>query len=386
LRSLTVYTFAAVIVFCLLIACRKNIPIPETQTTPADLTAVFDAFWTGMNDNYVYWDMDPTDWASIRHIYRPLFQQLDIHSDEDIRRSMNYFREMTKDLVDGHFYCRFTPAAIRDSILYPAADRKKKQPDFHGPYPYLSVAYRYLDPGAITGIDTITDGPENPIQAITGTIDRNVLYFTCNKFSLFRSFYSNRPSGVRDALNHFFNELNAPGLKEVILDVRENPGGDLADLDFLAGCFITTVVQFAWSRYRNGLQPLDYTPWISAYIHPQAAGRSLSVPIVILADNYSASLSETMIMAIHSLPNGKFVGERTWGATGALREHDLYNAGSFDVTGFMSVRISSAATKFTDEKVYEGVGFPPDISAPFHSTAFSAGRDEALEAALVIVH
>lgn len=339
-----------------------------------------------MNNNYVYWDLDPTDWASVRRTYRPLFQQLDLLSEEDVRRSVSYFRMITKDLIDGHYICRFIPSSIKDSILYPAYDRKKKEPAFHGPYPYLSVAYRYLDSGAIIGIDTVTDGSGEPIQAVSGAINRNVLYFTCNRFSLERSYYSTHPNGIKEALDHFFSELNTPDLKGVILDVRENHGGDLTDLDFLAGSLITESVLFALSRSRSGPQPLDYTPWTSAYLYPKAAGRKLSIPIVILADNFSASLSEAMVMAIHSLPNGKIVGERTWGATGVLADHDLYNAGSFDVPGFMSVEASSTVTKYVDGKVYEGIGFPPDINVPFHSAAFGAGKDEAIEAALALIH
>lgn len=164
--------------------------------------------------------------------------------------------------------------------------------------------------------------------------------------------------------------------------MRGNPGGELTDLNFLIGRFINAPLHFGYTRYKGGNGRLDYTPWIDAYVNPLAGNSQLKIPIVVLADNFSASLSEIIVMAIQSMSNGTFIGEHTWGATGQLTENEIYNDGSFALPGFMSVNISSSEFMYLDNKIYEGIGFPPDVSVPFNITALNAGDDPQLDSAI----
>src|SRR5262249_34291163 len=150
------------------------------------------------------------------------------------------------------------------------------------------------------------------------------------------------------------------GLKGVLLDFRGNPGGSVSDLNFFAGQFIGQPLHFGYARYKSGNGRLDYTPWIDADIQPQGGAQTAQLPIVILADKYSASMAEIITMALHALPQCRIVGETTLGATGPFTANTLYNAGPFTVPGFLSVVTSSAEFKYIDGNRYEGKGFPPD--------------------------
>ncbi len=109
----------------------------------------------------------------------------------------------------------------------------------------------------------------------------------------------------------------------------------------------------------------------------------MSIPVIALADNYSASLAESVTMAIQQLPNGKFVGEPTWGANGPYASNPLlYNAGPFELKGFMKVQTSSAAFKNMEGRITESEGIIPDLFVPFDTYALQDGRDLILEAAL----
>lgn len=90
-------------------------------------------------------------------------------------------------------------------------------------------------------------------------------------------------------------------------------------------------------------------------------------------------------MAVHSLQGGIVVGETTYGATGPITGHDVFNAGGFDVGNFLSVETSSEAFKYIDNKVYEGKGFPPDVSVPFNQDSITPGIDLALQRAISIL-
>jgi len=167
--------------------------------------------------------------------------------------------------------------------------------------------------------------------------------------------------------------------------VRNNHGGNLVDLDFLVGRFINKPLHFGYTHYKSGNGRLAFTPWIDATIQPQSAGKALNIPIIVLADEYSISLSEAVTMAIHTLPNGSFVGETTWGATGPIADNVLYDDGQFNVPNFLSVYTSSGAFKYIDGKIYEGKGFPPDVFVPYNLTALQTGDDLQLDKAISLV-
>jgi len=355
------------------ISCAKEIKVPQAATSFSD---VFEIFWNKMNTNYVYWDIDTTDWDAVYKQYKPLFSELDLHNNNDVKRSVRYFREMTKGLTDAHFNINFSNIAIKDSIVYPALDRKKAAAEFHNPYSYFPVVSRYLDAGYIPGYDTSAG-----LFALSGTIDEHVLYFTCNEFALSRSWNLSNNTGVRSALQFIFDNLDSR--KGLIIDVRGNRGGDVADLNFLLGRLIDKPLQFGYTRYKNGNGRLDYTPWVPATIQP--SGKAFNLPVIVLIDNFSASLAETVAMAVHALPNGIVVGETSWGATGPLISNEVYNSGQFSIPGFLSVQTSSAMFRYIDNKIYEGKGFTPDEAVGFDINALNAGRDAALETAMGLI-
>lgn len=367
-------------------ACKKDIRIHEIAR-PYNFSEVFDSFWNQMNVNYLYWDIDTTNWDAMQGIYGPLFAQLDVNNIDDLQKSVQYFRQLTSGLLDNHYYVNFLNKAIADSTLYPAFARKREKLNFHYPYPFLKIDSSYLDKNFIVGIDynNLTNGA--PLVAVSGTINDKILYFTCNNFTLFKSYKSKESNSVKSSLQFFLETLkNLPAnIKGIIIDVRGNLGGDISDLNLLIGHFINKPLHFGYTQYKSGNGRLDYTPWIAAYVNPQGNKKAISLPIIVLADNSSASLSEVVVMAIHSLPNGVFVGENTFGATGPLVETAVYNAGQFTIPGFLSVQTSSVKFKYLNGKIYEGEGFPPDIFIPFNINSLKSGKDPQLEKAISLV-
>jgi hypothetical protein len=81
-----------------------------------DFSAIFENFWSGMNRNYVFWDRESVDWDAVYDEYKPKFAALP-RFDAGVGSSIPWgeetffysagsafglFREMTKDLSDGH--------------------------------------------------------------------------------------------------------------------------------------------------------------------------------------------------------------------------------------------------------------------------------------------
>lgn len=336
-----------------------------------------------MNNNYVFWDIDTTDWDAMYRRYQPVFAKLNINDSGDVRKSINYFRLMTQGLVDSHYNLSFGPGAVADSSISPSYGRK--QDTIHPQIDYYQYTIPYLSEGR-GGIDNSTDPSQDRI-AVSGIINVNnnkVLYFYCNMFELKSSYESSTDNDIKKVLDYFFAKLSNPsGLKGVIIDVRGNGGGDVRDLNFLLGKMISSPLTFGYTRYKSGNGRLDYTPWAPAIITPQPGAQALNIPVVALADAWSVSLAELTTMAIHTMPNGKFIGETTWGANGPLSANQNFNGGQFTAANFLFAYTSSSEFKYLNGNNYEGKGFPPDIAVPYNQASLNQGRDAALETAVL---
>ncbi|TXT30203.1 MAG: peptidase S41 [Chitinophagaceae bacterium] len=379
-----ILAFVAVLSLC--DSCKKD-TLLVTNNPALTFDDIFETFWNKMNQNYVYWDTDSTDWDKIYLIYKPKFANLSLGNDSDAIKSVQYFTEMTKGLRDSHYQINFLNSAIAHSFINPAFNKKQLSAQFHYPYPYYKVDTAYLDKGFQLGLDYGNISNNLPFAVLSGTIDKRILYFSCNQFALVKYYQANTNSIIQRILKDLVSQLNnlPDYIKGVIIDVRSNQGGDVADLNFLFGQFINKRLHFGYTQSKSGNGRLDFTPWIEAYIYPQANAKNLAIPIITLTDNVSASLSEAFAMATHLLPNGIVVGERTWGATGPLIKQDVFNAGAFTIPGFLAVQSSSVKFKYLDGKSYEGVGFSPDYPIPFSLQLLNQHKDIQLEKAINLI-
>lgn len=381
------YLLPILLLFIITASCTKNF---ENVSRPQDyidgtFSQVFDAFWNGMNNNYVFWDIDTTDWDAMYTRYKPAFDNLNINDSNDVKKSINFFRLMTQGLVDSHYNLSFGYSSVEDSSIYPSYDRKEKN-NIHPFVFYPNYAANYLDDDFVYGDDTATD-PEEYRFAMAGTINNEILYFYCYVFGLKSSYEANNDNGVKPVLDYLFAKLaNPAGLRGVVIDVRGNPGGDVRDLNFLLGRMVTTPLTFGHTRYKNGNGRLDFTPWAPAIISPQPTASNITVPVRVLADAWSVSLAELTAMAIHTMPNGRFFGETTWGAQGPLSLNENFNGGQFTAANFLFAYTSSSAFRYLDGNIYEGIGYPPDEVVPYNPGMLQQGRDAALEAAVTDIY
>ncbi len=112
------------------------------------------------------------------------------------------------------------------------------------------------------------------------------------------------------------------GLKGMILDLRNNPGGYLDGAVFIASEFIKsgTVVSQVNS---NGTKE-DY-PVVRV-------GKLLSIPMVVLVNKGSASAAEIVAGAIRDHKRGKLVGEVTFGKGSVQTPEDLSDGSGLHIT------------------------------------------------------
>lgn len=386
-------------------ACKREVPKMELLTNyeGTSYESTFQAFWTGINSKYVFWDIDPVNWDSMYTAYKPKFDSLDLRQYSDTTQNLcfQYMVDMTKNLVDAQYtlqfggggnylfqdslfksYLNFIPKLIRTGWAHPAVPDTLF--DYIIPKNYLTG----FDYGLFTDFNT---GQE--FQMTTGKIAKgvkNVYYAGLNYSFLLKEGYDASYALLppRPVIQNFFKAIKQTNCDAVILDFRNNRGGNLEDINFFAGQFTTQPYIYGYARYKTAEGRLDFSPWLPMSVTPQTGSINFNKTIVILTNVYSASIAETMIRALKALPNAKVVvvGEHTYGSPGlSVGDVVATNSGSFYIGSFAGVNLSNTAVQDRNHR-FNLAGITPDIEIKYDAagikTMLSTGIDLQLEKAI----
>ena len=161
----------------------------------------------------------------------------------------------------------------------------------------------------------------------------------------------------------FLNPLHNGEIKKIIIDLRGNGGGNVVDARFFSDRFVTKNTIFAYQRTKEGNGQFNYTPWVEAQTNPHKFGIPTNIPITILTDKGSASMSEITTLMLKSQGNHVVsIGDYSAGATAGLGSPDDFNGGTRDViAGRLTFYMPLLAMKDANGEVIEGVGVKPNI-------------------------
>jgi carboxyl-terminal processing protease len=113
-------------------------------------------------------------------------------------------------------------------------------------------------------------------------------------------------------------ELKGKGMKKLVLDVRENPGGLLDQAVLICNLFIPKDAEVVSNRGK-------VTEWNKTYTAP-VAPVDTEIPMVVLVNGRSASASEIVSGVIQDYDRGVLIGQRTYGKGLVQTTRDLsYN-------------------------------------------------------------
>src|SRR5574344_1914649 len=93
----------------LLFSCSQYTPaLPSDMAKSGTWEDLFKALWTGLSDNYVFWDLDDSngEWDRVYEEFLPRFRELgkiDTKDDETTRKGTILLFDSVKNLSDGHF-------------------------------------------------------------------------------------------------------------------------------------------------------------------------------------------------------------------------------------------------------------------------------------------
>lgn len=119
-------------------------------------------------------------------------------------------------------------------------------------------------------------------------------------------------------------KLRSEGMKQMILDLRGNPGGLLEQAREMADAFIPDGKKIVYTKGRQSAFDDDYIA--------TGGGEFEDIPLIILIDRGSASASEIVAGAVQDLDRGLIVGETSFGKGLVQRPYELPDGSSYRLT------------------------------------------------------
>ena len=383
----------------LLVSCRKEADYmpyigESSHLAYSNYTEQFQYIWKNISTSYVFWDVDTVDWDAAYDRFLPRFEALDRkYQDSGYVRTAELrtlYVALMGNLLDHHMRITIrnmhpAPTDTKDTLYFDNGRMEIPTRDYyiesHADEQAAILAFlpTLASHYSISGYATATV----PIPEFGGT---TVTYHSCiinlpdgRKIPyLWQSMAAITPV-MRDMagtpayalLDGFFSairDLPRSQLAGIILDNRTNRGGYQDDLDYLIGSFINEKTEIERMRYKEGPGRLEYSVWCPYYIYPQSTYRrdltAEDIPYVVICDINSISMGEVEPMMIKAtLPTAHIVGERTYGATGALQTNseDLnYSAPFGNAESGYHYIYSASFEPLIGGKIMEGIGLTPD--------------------------
>lgn len=164
--------------------------------------------------------------------------------------------------------------------------------------------------------------------------------------------------------------------KGLIIDVRNNGGGDVTTVETLCRRFIFTRTLMGYISHKTGTGHNDFSEPTAIYYEPAKEGRVMwGKPVVILTNRSSYSATNTFVGYMKNLPNVTIIGDRTGGGCGMPYSSELPNGWGIR---FSACPMLDANGTLTENGIDPSPGFKIDISPDDES----AGRDTILDTAI----
>ena len=247
----------------------------------------FEALWKIIDEQYCFLDYKQIDWDAIHDKYQPL-----------ITPGMSYdglfeiLGNMLAELKDGHVN------------LYSSSNMARYW-DWYLDYPRNfneSIIEKYL------GRDyRIAGGAKYTI------LEDNIGYIYYGDFS------SGIGNGNLDEILLYLSACNG-----LIIDVRNNGGGNLTNATRMAQRFTNEKVLTGYIQHKTGKGHSDFSDPTPIYVEPSNSIR-WQKKVIVLTNRHSYSATNDFVNSMRCFPNVTLVGDKTGGGSGLPFSSELPN-------------------------------------------------------------
>lgn len=302
----------------------------------------FEALWKIMDEHYCFFDYKRQayglDWNEVRARYS---KRIDVTMNSD--QLFEVLSEMLAEVKDGHVNLSSTGDFSRYWSWkegYPAnsSDTLYRR--------YLGTDYK------------IASGLSYRI------LDDNIAYVR------YESFLDGIGEGNLDKM--FINLMFCQGL---ILDIRDNGGGNLLYAERLAARFFNERTMVGYMQHKTGAGHSDFSSLEEQWLDPSSNIR-WHKPVCVLTNRGVYSAANEFVKYMKQCPTATIVGDHTGGGAGLPFSSSLPNG--------WSVRFS-ACPMYDVEKQDTEFGISPDVRVDLLQSDLLSGEDTIIEAARAIL-
>lgn len=191
-----------------------------------------------------------------------------------------------------------------------------------------------------------------PVETVYAEmLDDNIAHIHITSFS----------EGTYEELLVALDEMKMQGMKGLIVDVRQNPGGRLDTAIDISDLFIENGKNLFQFVDKNG-KPEIYTA---------SEREKIDVPVALVIDDGSASASEILAGALKESAGVPLIGVKTFGKGTVQTPKDLPDGSN--------LKLTTAKWLTPDGNWIHKTGIEPDIAIPYPSYAMLPYLDPALE-------
>ena len=155
----------------------------------------------------------------------------------------------------------------------------------------------------------------------------------------------------------------------LIIDIRNNGGGDLTNAEKLAARFTNEKVLVGYTQHKTGRGHGDFSEMTAQYLEPSGNLR-WQKPVCVLTNRHVFSAANEFAMYMKALPSVKLVGDHTGGGAGMPFSSSLPNG--------WSVRFSAVPSYDAQRQSIE-FGISPDYLVGLSEDDFRQGKDTIIE-------
>lgn len=299
----------------------------------------FEQLWTILDEHYCFFREKGVDWDAVHAKYAPQV------SDQMTREELfDVCASMLNELKDGH---------TNLSAPFNTSYYKKWWSDYPQNYDSRLVEEQYFN------FNNRTLG-----GIVYGVLEENVGYMHYSSFSYAIG------EGNLDAILAYC--MTASGL---IIDVRDNGGGSITNVEKLVARFIREKTLAGTICHKNGPGHDDFSEPYAYYYEP-AQGRVMwGKPVVVLCNRSTFSAANNFVSVMKELPGVTVVGATTGGGSGMPFSSELSNGWG---VRFSASPVRDAAGELTEFGVEPTEGCAVDMD-PLEALA---GRDTMLDFAI----
>lgn len=189
-------------------------------------------------------------------------------------------------------------------------------------------------------------------------------------------YYESFSSGIGDGnLNEAIAYLSI--CKGIILDIRNNAGGQLTNSTKLASRFIEKKTLVGYIRHKTGKGHYDFSDPYPIYVEPSKHINFLTKPLALLTNRSCYSAANDFVNIMQHSKNTFTVGDQTGGGSGLPFSAELPNG--------WSVRFSTSPITNSNDQHLE-YGITPDYPVEMTQSDKEQNKDTIIETARKLIH